>query len=133
MAIQMGMPDGFAALIQRKYDIMQQQADSQRTAVTAGANLDNVKAKLMPGESAANVAESAARTTNLGLTGRTILPLAGAQIGLLGAQTRNTDAGTVGIGLDNVGKAQLVRPRARSAFGLGTLGDDLGTSLRLGF
>ena len=133
MAIQFGMPDGFAALLQRKYDIMQQQADSQRTAVTAGANLDNVKAKLMPGESAANVAEAGARTTNLGLTGRTILPLAGAQIGLLGAQTRNTDAGTVGIGLDNVGKAQDVRRHGRAAFGLSGL-SGLGTSsLMLGF
>lgn len=133
MALQIGMPEGFAALIQRKYDILQQQADSQRTAVTAGANLDNMKAKLMPAESAANVAESAARTTNLGLTGRTIVPLAQAQIGLMGAQTRNTDAGTVGIGLDNVSKAQLTRVRPRSSFGLGTIGDDLGSNLRLGF
>lgn len=128
----MGMPPGFQALLDRKYAILQQQADTARVGVDAAANLDRVRANLMPAESQANTAESAARTTNLGLTGRTIIPLANANLGLIGAQTAATGAEAENTTERTVGLRQLNRRRPVSAFGLSSGG--LGGGLtRLGF
>lgn len=75
-----GMPPGFADLIRQKYAILQQQADAGTTtananagAAAAAARLDTTRARLLPGESEANV----------GLTR--------AQAGLAGSQSRFTD------------------------------------------
>lgn len=57
-----GMPPGFDALIARKYAIQQQEADARSNALDASANVDNIKAGLMPAESAANVAKTEADT-----------------------------------------------------------------------
>ncbi len=128
----MGMPPGFQALLDRKYAIMQQQADTARVGVDAAANLDRVRASILPAESQSNIAESTARTTNLGLTGRTIIPLANANIGLLGAQTDATGAEAEGTRERTVGLRQLNRRRPVSAFGLGGGGLSGGLT-RLGF
>lgn len=117
--MQFGMPQGFQELLDRKYAILQQQADTSRIGVQAGANLDNTRAHLMPLETDANVAESRARTTNLGLTGQTILPLANSTIGLQGAQGRNLDAETLLTGEQTTSAKQINRVRPLGAYGLG--------------
>jgi len=114
--MMMGMPYGFAELLQKKYAIMAQQADAQTTSANAGANLDNVKARLMPGQVEAEIGRTKAETTNLGLTGRTIVPLATAQIGLMGSQAKNYDAQSDLTGAETVLKKQLGR---KLPFGLG--------------
>lgn len=133
MTMQFGMPSGFSDLIAKKYAIMQQSTDQQGVAINAAANLDNVRAELMPTESAANVANTRAQTTNLGLTGRTILPLMRSQIGLQGAQVRgiNADIGLTRANTTSV--EQLTRRRPTSALGfLGGSAITGGSSLQLG-
>lgn len=94
-----GMPPGFDALLRRKYDIMQQQAntgqysaESQRTGVEAAAKLDNVKAGLLPAESASQIALQKAQGGLYGAQAdgvreetKYVGPLARANIGLMGA------------------------------------------------
>lgn len=83
------------ALLARKYDILQQQADTSRTEATAAANLADTRAGLLPAESASNIAVNAA---NIGLTksnarktdeeAKQIAPLANANIFATRAQGR---------------------------------------------
>lgn len=96
------MMDGinFGALLAQKYDLMQQGQDTARRGMTADANLTNVRAGLLPKETAANIGLVNAQTTLAGANARqadettkTIVPLAGASIynsrqqgGLYGAQ-----------------------------------------------
>lgn len=68
-----GMPRGFQSLLNTKYAILQQQADAASTnagtnAVVgrASANLDNTRAGLLPGESAASIRKSDAETGLIG-------------------------------------------------------------------
>lgn len=84
-----GMPPGFAALIQRKYDILQQQADANMLAARSGANLDNVRAGLMPDQVRAEVARQEAEARLTAENTKQVAPLARANIGLMGAQSRN--------------------------------------------
>lgn len=66
-----GMPPaGFDALIARKYDILQQHANAATTEADANANLTNVKAGLLPAESAADVAKTQAETTGQTINNR---------------------------------------------------------------
>jgi hypothetical protein len=95
----MGMPYGMMGLLERKYAIMQQQADTgqfnavtNRTGVDAAANLDRVKAGILPNESTANIGltraqamESDARKRNIDENMKWIGPLNKANISLLGA------------------------------------------------
>lgn len=77
-----GMPAGFDDLIRRKYDILQQQADASTATARAAANLDSVKAGLMPRQTAADIAKINA---DIGLTNmqtRWFGPTAQANIGL---------------------------------------------------
>lgn len=67
-----GMPDGFADALALKYAILQQQAnsasqnaDTQRITGLASANADNVRAGLLPGETAAQIGLTQAQ---IGLT-----------------------------------------------------------------
>lgn len=130
----LGMPAGFQALLDRKYAILQQQADTAKVGVDAAANLDRTRAQVLPDQAAADVAESRARTTNLGLTGQTILPLATANLGLIGAQTTNLGAETDNTQERTVGLRQLNRRRPISSFGLSGGENSLtGGLTRLGF
>lgn len=93
MSIQDLIQDSLA----QKYAILGQQADSQSLAARAAANLDNVRAGLMPKESAANVANTMASTAmtekntswidRLNAMG---LDLTKSQIGANNANTRET-------------------------------------------
>jgi len=85
----------------RKYALLQQQADAgtsqaqtqSRQADTgalvgaAAANLDRTRAGLLPGESAAQIAQQGAQTRLLGEQASIVQPLARAQIGQIGAET----------------------------------------------
>lgn len=114
----------FAALLGRKYDILQQQADTARLGMQASANLDTVKAGLLPAESRANVNLNTAQAGLVGATTRqqdeetkTIAPLARASIAQSGAQTRL-------IGAQATGEEQLTKV---APFRFRGLGDNLGT------
>jgi hypothetical protein len=63
-------PPGFDALIARKYDILQQHANAATTEADANANLTNVKAGLLPTESAADVAKTQAETAGQNINNR---------------------------------------------------------------
>jgi hypothetical protein len=89
-----GMPPGFAEALQRKYNIMQQQADattqnanSTAMGVNAAAALDAMRTKLMPDQVKADIAKVGAETRNIDETTRYVGPLANANIGLMGANS----------------------------------------------
>ena len=63
-------PPGFNELIAQKYAIMQQHANAESSEASANANLTNVKAGLLPTESAADVAKTRAETAGLDITNR---------------------------------------------------------------
>ena len=110
----------------QKYAIMQQQADTAKLGMTASANLDTVRAGLMPAESKAGLgltaaqaamANAGARNTDestkyLGLTARANAFNATQQGGLYGAQT--------------VGENQMSRYIKARAAGLVNPGDTPG-------
>lgn len=116
MALEFGMPPGFAQALALKYGIMQMQANAQAKSLDAAANLDNTKADLLPGQARADIAETQARTQGIGLTNQTILPESQARVGLIGAQTKNTDAST---GLVNEQTTAAKQLNKKSPYGLG--------------
>lgn len=141
----MAAPAGFWAALSRKYDIMQQQADTARMGMVAQANLDTVKAGLLPAESRSQIAVNDAN-----------ISLAGANTKLTGAKTQQTDEETKTIkpladasifstraqgrlyGAQATGEEQLNKV-STSLFGPRGLGNNLGrldefvrSSLRLG-
>lgn len=108
MALNFGMPYGFAEALAMKYGIMKQQADAQSASLNAAATLDTTKAKLLPGQVAADIGETQARTGNINETTKTVAPLAkstiglqGAQAGYYGAQTAQTTEQTVALKQNN--------------------------------
>jgi len=117
----MAMPRGFAELIRRKYDIMQQAQDTTRMGTEAAANLDRVRAGLLPGESRANIGKLLADTGLTNVQAREFAPTAAAQRGLwgtqgavnkaevgrIGADTLRIGADTRRIGVDTQGMMQL--------------------------
>jgi hypothetical protein len=121
--LQFGMPPGFAEALALKYGIMKQQADAQSKSLAAAANLDNVKADLLPKQTAGDLAEQAARTQGIGLTNQTILPESNARVGLLGAQTKNVGANTDLTNTQTEAQKQLIKKRP-FGLGLGGSSDD---------
>jgi hypothetical protein len=126
----------FASFLTRKYDLLQQAQDTARLGMQASANLDTVKAGLLPAESRANINLTGAQAGLANATTRqqdeetkTIAPLARASIGLSGSQSRL-------YGAQATGEEQLNKPAPFRFRGLGTnLGvvDDLvRKSLRFG-
>lgn len=114
--LNFGMPAGFAQALALKYGIMQQQANAQSKSLEAAANLDNTKANLLPGQAAADIAETGARTANINETTKTVAPESVARIGLMGAQTRNFDADAGYTTEQTTGLKQINKKRP---FGLG--------------
>ena len=91
----------FNAFLQRKYDILEQNARMQATTGAAEANLTNARASVVPSDSAAQqellrqqAAHTAATTKTVDPLARAQIGLTGAQIGLTGAQAAHTDATT---------------------------------------
>jgi hypothetical protein len=60
--LQFGMPYGFQQALDRKYAILAQDTAARANAANADANLTNVRAGLLPAESAANVGLTVAQT-----------------------------------------------------------------------
>lgn len=58
-------PPGFQAMLDRKYQILGQQADARTTEANASANLANVRAALMPGQASAENDLTRARALGL--------------------------------------------------------------------
>lgn len=122
----------------RKYAIMQQEADANRTRADAGliearagANLSNVRAGLLPGESASNIglnaAQAAAQRASAAQTEeetKFVAPLARASI-------FNTRQQGSLYGSEAAGNNILNRSFQRFRFG-GLFGDDDVSSLRRG-
>lgn len=102
------MPAGMAELLDRKYAILQQQANAtseQARATTtnaatsamvgkASANFDNVRAGLLPAESAANIGLTKANTGLIGKQTEYFGPEALARINNMRADTARTVVGT---------------------------------------
>lgn len=80
MALDFGMPTGFAQALATKYALLRQQANAQTKTANADANLTDVKAGLMPAESAATVGLTNAQARNTDETTKFIGPLAHANI-----------------------------------------------------
>lgn len=57
-----GMPAGFEELLRRKYEILGQNADANTINARSNANLNDVRARLLPKESAAGIAQTEAST-----------------------------------------------------------------------
>jgi hypothetical protein len=119
--LNFGMPPGFAEALAMKYGIMKMQADAQSNALNSAANLDTVKAGLLPKQTNADIGETQARTANIAETTKTIAPESKARVGLLGAQTSNYDANTGYTTEQTVGLKQLNKKRP---FGLGLGGSN---------
>lgn len=104
----------------RKYDIMQQNANADTTranagavSAAAGANLDKVRAGLLPAESAANIGLTRAQAANTAEQTKYVGPRAKADI------YATTNQGSL-YGAQTVGESQLNR---LSDFKLGGLGN----------
>ena len=94
----------FNYFLQRKYAVLQQQADagtsnaasgaiqanSGAIAARAGANLDNTRATLLPAESAATIAQSRAQTRLIGEQANVVAPESMARIAGMTADTALT-------------------------------------------
>jgi hypothetical protein len=108
----------FDFFLRQKYDIMRQEATDRGVGLRASANLDTVRAGLMPAESRANIGLTGAQaglaranTANVNETTRYIGPLASASIGetrgrtrLLGAQSTGEELLNRGVGLYRIGQ-----------------------------
>jgi hypothetical protein len=125
----------WAGLIARKYDLLQQDADTRRMGMVADAGLTNVKAGLLPKQAEADIRLSGAQAG-----------LAGANAGLADANARNVEETTKYVG--PLASANIFNTRAQgrlygeqatgegqlnrvlpSLFRLRGLGDSLGTLL----
>lgn len=95
----------FNYFLGRKYALLAQNADADtqranastltaQTGATVGAAqaaLDNIRARLMPGESAANVRRMNAEANLTNNQAQTVIPLAQSTIGLNASQARSVD------------------------------------------
>lgn len=124
MQLNFGMPDGFAGLLAKKYDMMargidinQQDADTRKLTGTADAALTNTRAALLPTESAAQTGLVKAQTGQVQENTRFIAPLALGQIGLNMANYGNINAQTGMIG----DQRKLIQQEGKQfpAFGFG--------------
>lgn len=119
-----GLPMGMADFLARKYDIMQQQANAGMIAARSAANLDNVKAGLLPAESRALIEKQAAErgltqaeTYRTNETAAQIAPLATAEIGYKKSASRQNYA--TANSLDT--ESSLSRDRAKYSLDFGNL------------
>lgn len=101
MDLSYGMPAGFGDLLAKKYALLQQGADATTRTAEAGANLEDVRAKLAPAESLAGVAKSNAETAGQLETNKYIGQTAQAGIGLTKAQTGVATQQGIGEGILN--------------------------------
>lgn len=145
-----GMPSGFAELLRRKYDILQQQAntgqfnaETGRLTGTADARLANVRAGLLPAESAASVDKTKADTALTQEQTKFVGPLARSSIDLnaanafqsrssgrlYGSQAETEDAGRklfrTNFGIRALNEDDVIRSQLRNMvrIGLGPLGN----------
>lgn len=129
----------FNYFLARKYALLQQDSNSQSeqaraattnaganvTSATAAANLNNVRANLAPGESAAEIALRRAQTALTTEQSRVVGPESAARIAGITADIGLTQANTGLVGEQTVGARQLNRvynpngafPRLGSLFG----------------
>lgn len=120
----MGMPPpGFSDLIARKYSMEQQRTDAQVGQAAADTNLTNIKAGLMPAESAATVGRENALTAGQNITNRFLPASLNADILGKQAQTGQTQAQTGLIGYQALLAKQATMP---SMFGMVPTGYDSG-------
>jgi hypothetical protein len=126
----------FDHYLTRKYDILQQSADAEITRANAyglsagaSAGLDKIRAGLLPGQAASEIAYQGAQTAGLLESNKTIAPLARSQIGVQGAQgglykSEAETNNTFNIGRDRYLKfLDAIRRGERPA--LGSLGSGL--------
>jgi len=95
------IPDGMQYYLDRKYSILQQQADATTqnagTAALTGkaqAGLDNTRAAWLPKESAASIAKTVAETGLIGQQAKVVVPESQARIANMNANTDYTGTET---------------------------------------
>lgn len=140
MQLNFGMPDGFAGLLAKKYDLMargvdisQQDADTRRLTGTADAGLTNIRAGLLPTESAAQTGLVKAQTGQVTENTRFIAPLAQSSIALNAANVGNVNAQTGMVKAQTKLVDQDGKVLPRSAFGfMSPQSTSLGSSLGWG-
>lgn len=108
----------------KQIEVARINALANRTSANAGAQLDTTRAKLLPGESAANIGQTNAQTDLLRETIKFYGPNAIADIALKNANAEQAKASGVLIGAQ--GAAQIYRNKK---FKLGDPGAQLGDSL----
>lgn len=115
---------GFGDMLAQKYNIMQQQANTQELGTTAEANLTNTRAGLLPGQTAAEIGLTQAQTKNVGAQAGEVAANAASARGLQSAEAAqgyagaaHTEAGipllgaqTQLTGAQTLGEAQLNSP-----------------------
>lgn len=130
-----GMPAGMAELLRRKYDLIQQDADTakfnaqtNRLGTDAQARLDMVRAGLLPAESAANINKLKADTAMTAEQTKFVGPLARSSMELNSANAFQSRAsgGLYGEQADQLRQLNKMMP---GLFG-GMLRDDSGSEFR---
>lgn len=121
-------PVDFGYFLGRKYAQLQQQADAgttqaasgavqaaaNATAAKAAAGLDNVKANLLPGESAASIGLQRAQTQLVGNQALTTIPESEARIGLDRANTSLIGTQNKVLTRDGLTERALIPPAGSS-------------------
>lgn len=97
----------WGSLIQKKYDLLQQQADTSRMGAEAAAAFDRARAGVIPAESAANIARTQQETALVGEQAKYFGETAKAGIGLMGAQAGESKARVGLIGAQTTALGQL--------------------------
>jgi len=88
-----GPPPGFQAALDRKYDLMARDVATRGVAGRANANLDNVRASVLPSFTDAQIAQTMADANRSQASANTLYDQSPAQIGLIGAQAANARTG----------------------------------------
>lgn len=132
-----GLPPGMEQLLRRKYDILQQQADSgttsanaNATAANAAARLDRTRADLLPEEARVNNELTRQRGRLMGQQADFFGRTAEAEIANLLAQAGLNRARGANVAADTESRRQInqffeldrdvvAAPRSRAGFGLG--------------
>ena len=121
-----GMPWGMQELLNRKYQIMEEQArtgqynaETNRTGVLADANLTGVKAGLLPKQTAADIARQQAEEARIREETKYVGDLAKSSIGLNAANAYNARAqgGLYGSQTETQGQLNKMLPRSYGGFG----------------
>jgi hypothetical protein len=118
MAWDFGMPPpGFDQLIAQKYALETTRTNAMANQANADANLTNIKAGLLPGETAANIGLTKANTSGQLINNQYLPQTLMARVGLEGAQANEAQANASQTGLQTNILGRAARAPLSSLFG----------------